>query len=116
MSVPQIYQEINDRNTDIVLSQTWGHLYPKDQQPHDGFIVFAHSAYGDISSIDSDFKDIDDSPWFFQDMMNYIGKCNTIAGNIYIFKGTYRKLKNQRAVFKGKIQKIKVSDLLTFTR
>ena len=116
MPTPKVYQDIINMNKDIVLSNTWGHLYPKDNQPHEGYIIFTHSGYGDIDCIDCDFKDIDDSPWFFQDMQNYIGNVNSKPGNIYVFKGTYRKLKNQKSVFKGKVRVIKATDLLTFSK
>lgn len=101
---------------DKVLSQTFGHLYPKDNRPHVGHLVFTIGGYGDITPIDASFKDIDDSPWFYDDMQDYISKSKFKRGNIYVFVGTYRKLKNQRGIFTGKTKTIKPMSLLTMKK
>lgn len=106
-----VFAKIRKVNKDIVLSNTWGHLYPKDNKEHDGYILYTHTAYGDIECIDCHFKGIEDSPWFFQDMNNFIADNCRVRGHIYLFKGTYRKLKNQKAVFKGKIKRITIEGL-----
>jgi hypothetical protein len=103
------------RYQDQVLSQTWGHLYPKDNNKHDGFILFCHACNGDITPIDYDFKDIDSSPWFYQDLNNFLydkvvknGKTLLEQGHVYKFVGTYTKFKNQNCRFSGQVTMIKI--------
>lgn len=86
-----------------VMANTWGHLYPKTRQAYEGSILFAHSEYGDLVPLRTDFPDLPDSPWFFSDMMDFIGKSKTDAGRIYEFQGTYTRRKNGSHHFKGRV-------------
>lgn len=90
-----------------VMHSTWGHLAPEPRRVYPGVIVFAFSAYGDIVPITSDFKGLDDSPWFFDHMQEFIGKKALVRGTIYRFDGTYLMFKNGNGRFSGKVRTVK---------
>ena len=69
-------------------------------------IIYTCTAFGCIEIIQVNFKGIDDSPWFFEDLNEFASTHCKLRGYIYVFSGTYRKLKNQKAIFKGKIKRI----------
>lgn len=85
-----------------VMAQTWGHLAPNPRREYHGSILFAHGAYGDLVPLRADFDGMPDSPWFFQDMMDFIAGSKTEPGCIYEFDGTYTKRKNGTYHFKGR--------------
>jgi len=89
-----------------------GHLYPEERKYHKGWAVFIIGAYGDISIVDLNFENVEDSPWFFEDVKNYMFKISDRKKykdfvGILKFEGTYLKYKNQNCSFKGNIKKIK---------
>lgn len=91
-----------------VTNETWGHLAPEPRRKYNGFILFAHAAYGDLTVIDYRFKNLEDSPWFCEDLHEFI---NGIAGEkpqgrIYRFDGTYMKYKNGSHSFSGKVRRV----------
>jgi hypothetical protein len=58
--------------------------------------------------IRAEFKGLDDSPWLFDDMTDYMcdnAKCSSV---IYKFKGTYTVSKRDGGKFKGIIETVKV--------
>lgn len=85
-----------------VMRQTFGHLAPIPRNAYRGSILFAHSEYGDLVALRSDFPGLPDSPWFFSDMMEFIISAKTEAGRIYEFEGTYTRRKNGSHHFKGR--------------
>jgi hypothetical protein len=72
-----------------VMQHTWGHLAPDKGKSYQGEILFALGEYGDFVPLRVRFNDLDDSPWFFQDMMELIAEEAKEPG-IYRFKGEYR--------------------------
>jgi len=109
-----------------VMSMTWGHLHPEYRKVYKGYILFTHGAYGDITPIKCEFKDLPDSPWFFQEMEDFLyskcvesshfyrGNFRTTKGKVKVgqiarFDGTYVKFKNDGYRFSGKVKIIKVS-------
>lgn len=112
LNFEKTFKPVEKANKDIVLSNTWGHLYSNDFKPHKGYLIYTLSAYGNFEVIDSNFEGVEDNPWLFEDLNDYIS-CNTkIPGSIYIFQGTYRKLKNQRCVLKGKTTRLTTKKIL----
>jgi hypothetical protein len=85
-----------------VMANTWGHLYPEPRKKYPGFVIFAHSAYGDLVVIKSEFDDLPDSPWFFEDLRMLLMKYETESGKVYRFDGYYMKYKNGNCIFAGK--------------
>jgi hypothetical protein len=75
-----------------VLKDTWGHLAPKRNKTHRGFIVFTITTYGNMEMIDNGFDGLPDSPWLFDAMQEFAFSDweNLEHGTVYRFDGTFR--------------------------
>ena len=103
----ELTDALSERKYNDVIVETWGHLAPKRQTKYRGEIVFTHSDYGgEILLITSNFDGLDDSPWFFRDMNEFICNQKTEPGNVYRFRGTYILHKNGNCHFAGNVQKV----------
>lgn len=91
-----------ERQRQQVTQATWGHLFP-DNGDHKGFILFAVSEYGDQGRIviECAFEGVDDSPWFYGAMMDFIERKDRFPG-VYRFDGVLRS-KNHKLTFVGKV-------------
>jgi hypothetical protein len=107
-----------------IIAMTWGHLAPKPKQAYSGWFLFTEAAYGGaIEIIESEFKDLHDSPWLYDDMSDYAVKFveqffNTEidSSGLYIFEGFYIKSKNGNYKFSGETKKIDICSLLQHGR
>jgi len=95
----------------IQIGQTFGHLAPKPKTEYKGYILFTLTAFGDTCIIDFEFNDLDESPWFNTDILNYISDYTdtlpeTKNHGVYRYEGTYKKFKNGNHKFKGKVTEI----------
>ena len=100
-----IIDVIGERRAKEVMQGTWGHLAPKKGQSYKGYMIYAHSGYGDIVLIDSLFENLSDSPWLYENMQDFIAE-NGERGNIYRWDGHCKTFANGRYRFDGKIKKI----------
>jgi len=94
-----------------VLHATWGHLAATEGVKHPGTILFAHGEYGDIVPLRADFPTVNDSPWFFDAMSDYIDRQvmrRKNPGTIYRFSGYYVLQKNGKGRFSGKVKVVKI--------
>ncbi len=91
--------------------QAFGHLAPVRGVRYPGTMIFCQSEYGDIVCIRADFGDLPDSPWFYEDMQEYIGKKALEAGAIYRFSGYYLKYKNGGYRFSGKVAALDIGSI-----
>ncbi len=86
-----------------VMAETWGHLAPKKNQTYTGRIVFAVGIYGNDelnpTAIFCEFEGLDDSPWFFDELQDFLYANRGKSGYVYEFNGTFRNYR-----FKGKIK------------
>lgn len=87
------------------MREAWGHLAPEPQRVYSGYIIFTLTDWGDYTPIESEFVGLDDSPWFFEDMMEFIVRKAKKQG-VYRFTGTYQRLKNGKGRFSGKVEKV----------
>lgn len=71
-SMDQIWAPIAAMQRAAVEAATFGHLAPKPQQTYDCRIVFAQGEYGDTIPVSVRSPGLPDSPWFFEDMMDYL--------------------------------------------
>jgi len=110
MGYNEAFAPIEQHNKAVVMINTWGHLAPKRQKKHKGFVLFTCTAYGQTYNIDNEFETVEDSPFFFEDMENYIHNySNELPKNsygIFKFEGHYIKFKNGNGRFTGKVTKI----------
>ena len=91
-----------------VLAATFGHLAPKPMRTYQGQILFAYGEYGDIVPIKVSFDGLPDSPWFFEDMQDFICKRVKRQGQVYRFVGTYRKGKDGEGRFCGRVRMVRI--------
>ena len=111
-------------DVDDIFTATWGHLAPKPKTAYSGWFVFISSYYGGAFEIvDSEFEKLPDSPWLFDDMMDYAIKfCEQFyntdidSDGLYIFEGYYLKKKNGEYKFSGETRKIDCRSLLRHER
>jgi hypothetical protein len=107
-SLADAFIEHERRAAAEVAGQTWGHLAPRVREPYRGWLLFAYSAYeGSAVLLDAEWDGLDDSPWLYEDMQEFIrrpavgGGERCVPGGVYRFEGTYTKRKNGRAQFRG---------------
>lgn len=97
-----------------VIADTWGHLAPRKNKTYRGFVVFAVGCFGNDelnpTVLSCEFKDLDDSPWFYDALAEFIGSPNWNvetkafpSGGVYRFDGSFRNYK-----FKGTFTRMKL--------
>ena len=101
MSLSEAFAPIEAINTAIVLKNTWGHLYPQIGRKYEGYILVAHGCYGDTIVVDQSFTDLPDSPWFADDLFEFMRNQNFDTIGIFRFNGWYKKFKNGNYQFGG---------------
>ena len=113
MSLADAFAGSESDHKERVLQSTWGHLKPECQTKHQGSIIFAWCEYGGhVVIVRSDFPTVADSPWFYQDMLNYAVNKTIKAGHgLYKFVGTYTKFKNGKCKFSGRVRNIDLNAL-----
>lgn len=72
-----------------VMGATWGHLAPKRHAQYTGYIICCITSNGDITPIDYDFGGLDDSPWFYQAIIDFIDGNVNEYGTVYRFDGVF---------------------------
>jgi hypothetical protein len=91
------------------MRETWGHLAPKHRKVYALDILFAHGDYGDIVPIRVNKGELDDSPWFFDGMLEFLSSRPTSPGKLYKFAGTYTLLNNGNHRFSGRVRPARVA-------
>ena len=101
-TIAEAFIPVDESYKEAVMENTWGHLAPRRNIQHKGLMLFARSEYGDLVILNSAFAGLDDSPWLFQAMMDFVCE-NTPAPGIYKFTGSFRNYK-----FVGDVAKVEV--------
>ena len=87
-----------------VYKDTWGHLAPKKNKAYRGSIVFALGCYGSDylnPTVLSCEMNIDDSPWFFDAMTDFLSSLGGEAGGVYKWAGTFKNYE-----FSGSVRRL----------
>lgn len=101
-----------------VWQDTWGHLAPKAREIYHGFTIFTLGVHGDITIIDWEYETpeglvLDGSPWFHDDhtdkVCEWIEAKNNLRGGIWRFDGTFERLKNGNARWRGKVSAMRLA-------
>ncbi len=87
------------------IQDTWGHLAPKQGRSYKGYMIWAYGGWGDIILLEAAFKNLDDSPWLFDAMQEYIGE-NLSSEGIYKWEGCFEKVDEGCYCFGGKIKRL----------
>ena len=86
-----------ERKKEEVMNDTWGHLKPSEGSTYGGYILYTIGCYGDITCIQNHFRDLPDSPWFYDDLHNLIGDQEE-RGIIYLFLGSYCRSRDPKFI------------------
>jgi hypothetical protein len=133
VSLQETLESYTAHERDKVLSATWGHLAPELGTYYYGSIVFAHGAYGgntavlSISFATRDGVELEDSPWAFEDLTDYVTDwiCDQANGyrnhkpipdaervdpdgKVFRFTGSYCRFKNNNCRIHGKFTELSV--------
>lgn len=80
-----------------VIEDTWGHLAPIRNKKYRGHIVFAAGQYdcGDLNptAIESEFDGLENSPWEYEAVTNFMRVQKVECGKVYRFDGYFRNYK-----------------------
>lgn len=106
MSLAQAVAPAEAAHRAKVLAATFGHLAPSIRKKYRGVIVFTQSVFGQLVPIRADFKDLPDSPWFFEHLNDFVGERATEPGKVYKFEGTYMLFKNGKPSFSGNVTEV----------
>ncbi len=91
----ETFAPIEARNRNIIYYQTWGHLAPVKNTSYKCKILFIVSAYnsGTKTVVDTCLgNSLQDSPWFYDSMIEYLDKFTLDAG-VYIIDGSFRNIR-----------------------
>lgn len=96
------YDEHERRYKNAALVDTWGHLAPAPDKIFNGFLIWTYGEWGHISPVKQCFIGLEDSPWFFDALNEFICKKSKKQGSIYRFDGSVKMCKNGVFKFSGK--------------
>lgn len=99
-----------ERKKQQVMQETWGHLAPKKGKTYKGYMIWAYGGWGEIVLLAAAFKNLNDSPWLFEAMQEYIGE-HLDGEGIYKWEGHFSKLKKECYCFGGEIKKLDFEDI-----
>jgi len=92
-------------------AHTFGHLAPEPRRVYHGHMLFAFGCFGDHQIIETDFDDLPSSPWFFDDINDFVSRFiekKAERGTLYKFEGHYIKFKNGRYAMRGVTNVVRV--------
>lgn len=92
-----------------VARATWGHLAPRKNKAYRGYVVFALGCYdsGELNPtpLACEFAGLDDSPWFYEAINDFIQTFGGEPGDIYRWEGSFRNY-----AFKGVLKKMRLCE------
>jgi hypothetical protein len=94
-----------------VQADTWGHLKPKKGKSYSGWVLFGCSTYGDVTCLDFELSGLSSSPWFFEDLQEFMAQHANYRGKLYLFVGTYNRSLTGKS-FKGRVEEVNTQDIL----
>ena len=98
------------RRVAAVMEDTWGHLRVRPRVRHHGQIVFAEGIYGGdgIVTLRCDFPTLNDGPWFYDALIDFLLEQETEPGQVYRWTGWYRLTKAHGDEFVGTVDQIEI--------
>ena len=86
MSFESAFAEHEAHEKAAVMSNTWGHLFPKKGK-HRGYIIFVQTAYGQTEIVDAEFEDTESSPWLYETIQDLIYGYKDLEPAVYVWRG-----------------------------
>jgi len=102
MSLASAFAPAEAQYRSRVMVNTWGHLAPTARKRYRVMLRFSQAAYGgSITVISAQLpRALNDSPWLFEDMLDYAGR-KSRRGRVSQFDGIYYRTKTGRGRFIG---------------
>lgn len=103
-SMDQAWAPITAHYRAEVFKATWGHLAPRKNKTYRGQVTFALGCYGSDELNPTVLEctiEIDDSPWFFDAMIEFLESLKGEGGGVYRWDGTFKNYD-----FKGTVRRI----------
>jgi hypothetical protein len=104
-SMADAFAPAEARYRTAIMGQTWGHLAPRKNKTYQGYVVFALGCY-DCGRLNPTplccvFRGLDDSPWFYAALIEFLQSLKGEEGAVYRWRGTFRNYE-----FKGAIERM----------
>jgi hypothetical protein len=102
MSLADAFAPAEAQHRSRVMVSTWGHLAPTPRKRYRLMFRFSQAGYGgSITVISARLpRTLKDSPWLFEDMLDYAGR-KSRRGRVSQFEGSYYRTKTGRGRFIG---------------
>lgn len=110
----EIHDAYAARKAADVMNETWGHLKPKNGVSYPGYILYTIGECGDITCIQSNFEGLPSSPWFHDDLCEFMGDNGEERGEVYLWRGAYCHKSAKK--FMGVFQLLKHNEILSLER
>jgi hypothetical protein len=85
-----------------VLKATWGHLAPRKNKTYRGSVVFALGCFDNghlnPTPLTCEFEGLDDSPWFYEALIEFLQTLGGDEGGVYRWDGTFLNYEFRGAV------------------
>lgn len=72
MSVASAFESYEAHFKSLIMQDTWGHLFPKEEK-YEGTIKIASSMYDGMVVLDEEI-DISGSPWWYHSLHNFVNE------------------------------------------
>ena len=113
MSAQTIYEAflpVEMEYREQIRRDTWGHLAPREHRVYRGEVVFAVGCFGNDpinpTVLNCRFRGLDESPWFFESLIRFIGKRKRRPGGVYRWEGEFCNYK-----FKGSFTRLRLGEV-----
>jgi hypothetical protein len=92
-NIHQILADYNEVKRQEVLAHTWGHLAPEKNKDYSLKILFSVSDWNSqgrslISTVQG--KDLNESPWLYDAIINKIESYKTLKSGVYMIEGVFK--------------------------
>jgi len=92
MGLQHVAALIEADNFAAVEAATFGHLAPETNRAYPGVLLFTYTNWGQTEPIESNFPGMEDNPWFYRAMGDFIYELSQAHGEVvgvYRWEGTY---------------------------
>lgn len=97
-----------------VAADTWGHLAPRQSKTYRGHVVFALGCYDsghlNPTPLQCELGGLDDSPWFYDALLQFLQSLGGESGCVYRWEGSFRNY-----CFRGTLRRLALENFVETT-
>lgn len=112
MSLADIADSIDVINRARAVADAFGHLAPEPGRVYTGTMILAEGWYSSdgLVPVRVEFDGLPASPWLYNDLGEWLcdTQQGTEPGQVYRWAGTYRKFRNGRYRFTGRLRRVEL--------